>query len=910
MKRNIYILLYLIIVTLAALLFSCEAEIDDRGTENKGFAFFTTKVRNWGVEGNSLEIDTCSNKIHHSQQYIPIEGESRVFLEEIAGDDFGDIKTLKQQVCPSTRGIIQDEVSHSDAFKIAAYYDENGTERTLLDKKNVVFDHTDTENGIDYWRLANDETAYWKLGSQAISTYAWWPTDLSFNATDKTFSYEVGTDPINQKDFLYSYVKPTYYTVQESADLTFKHALTAVQFVMGQGFGNQAGTGPGRVTKIELQNLFYKGVFNPITETWDVDKTATRTFTLNMANPVDMTEYQQNVILNPDTYTFLMLPQDLSESPCLAIFTMEDGRIFRATLNHGGIWGTGQTVRYKLSGEISNGFVIFASSNEATYTGSGGSLSVTSYQLVGTDPRPQKWKVTGFSIDQGQTWNSPEATTWTGKNVSSLTPWITNRNISGISTSSTGTDAVTTSVSISKSVITSTSGKGDDINKKLQSTNWGTRDLSKYNGRGVSITQQSANCYVVGGYGNFSFPAAYGSALRDGSAYANAYQPTINSAKVTNYVNYKGNAITKPYVQDDTGVTPSTVKVIWQEVPVVGAITNLSYNSSTKYISFTVPQNKIYQGNAVIGIFDSNGTCMWSWHIWFSRAFIDYSNVTVGSYTFAPDNLGIVYLGRHSVYGNRSVMLRIQQVDDEGNVVRASSSCKVYVSQGIGEEDNKGMDCVFYQFGRKDPRPCIYNWQLPSAKNTSAHWPSGYAETIPGYSPSWTTAGSQISMEDAIRHPEIWKRRSEVYPSYDWCSTTQHNWWNPYSVKGYEKTDVTSVTSWIKTVYDPCPAGFHIPTSASFAGLTHDISTYTSDHGLTCRDYKISSSVTYRAWAFGYASRGGGSSMGYWSQYGYYHQSISYNVHHGQIFYMTNVGTNQYTAMDRSHGSNVRPLAD
>lgn len=868
MKQFHYIIFRAILIGVSFMYLSCnEEEVYKIQDNNSNPFFFKSNTQKWGEESNGLEYGVGTETTRAvKQKYIPLEGDSNAFLEVTTGEDFGSFKTLASVPETTTRAQCKDEIPTDNTFKIVAYYDEDGVEKPFFGKDNnnkdvvrdVAFHHTDEsdpDNIINYWRLTGDDVVYWKMGSQAIYTYAWWPTNLSFNTTDRTFSYEVGTDPLNQTDFLYSYVKPTFYTVQESADIKFKHALTAVQFVMGQGFSASNGqTGAGKVVKIELKNLYYKGVFNPQTETWEVDKTVTRDFTLNIANPSEMTEEQQNIVLNPGEYTFLMLPQNLGDNPCEAIFTMADQRVFRASLNQAGLWEPGSAVRYRLAGDISNGYVAVAYSNEGVYTGKEtGSISVCSYQLRGAKPYAQAWKVTGFSIDQGQTWNAPEATMWTGKNVASVEPWITNRNLSGCSTDENATGYTTVNLNMSKSVVTSRTGKGEEINKALKQNNKGTTriDLSAYDAHGTALTKaESANSYVVSGYGYYKFPAAYGKALVGGSAASTAYNQS-------NFVNYKGVKISNPWVQTDTGVTPASVRIVWEERAIAGAIKNLSYDTSSKYVFFEVDKDKIYQGNAIIGLFDSNGTCMWSWHIWITSLYSDNPDLKCGSYLFTPEIYGIVYLGADLQYGNRSVMLRIQQVDNDGNVKIGTSSCKVMVSQGAGEENNMGIDCVYYQWGRKDPFMFFYNWSNPSSGTAGTSAPEGYlGYNDPSFNTSWTTGGSQISMADAIRHPNVFKWR-DSNPSYDWNSVSYYNWWNSQATSSFN----SSLSTYTKTVYDPSPPGYHVPNNYNFTGWSSiPGSYYNSVHGLNCLYATVTnaSNKSVTVWLYAVGALNGG----------------------------------------------------
>ena len=923
MKKNSTYSLLVIFVSILSLI-ACEDEIVERRNDVKDNFYFSSSTQKWGQENRAGTVSATRGISRCPKtEVLPVEGCDSIQLLAIYNDNFGSVKTLLPSSENMTRAALQDKVptDESSAFTLAAYYEENGEEKTLIDKQSVVFDHHDDTQNKDLWKLSGEDKTYWKLGSQAITTFAWWPQSLSFDANTKKFSYEVSDDVINQQDFLYGYVRPTYYTVAESADITFNHALTAVRFVLGKALGHPDGTSPGKVKKITLTNLFCKGTFDPVTEEWSIDKTTRKNFILNISNPVEMFNNQTNVIINPGEYTFLMLPQNLGESNCEAIFEMEDGRIFRATLNHGGTWEPGKTVTYQLSGDISVGYVIYASANEATYKGAGASISVTSYQLQNTTPVAQKWKVTGFSIDNGVYWNAPSATTWRDQTGTiTTTPWITTRDITGIN-STDGTQAATVNLSVSASPQTNASGKGEEINNSLYNTAFTNYDLSTYNAAtNATVSCSSANCYMVRGYGTFKFPAAYGSAIKNGSTNSAAYSPS-------NFVNYKGNHITKPYIADDTGVSPQSVKVIWAEQPIDGAITNLAYNSTSKEISFTVPRDKVYQGNAVVGLFDSNNVCMWSWHLWFTTSATTYPTSAITStYKFAPDNIGTVHTGRKSVYGMRQVMLKIEQIDNAGNVIKGSSMCTIYVSQTSGEEDNRALCCVYYQWGRKDPKPIGWNNTRPSNNNRSYSFPTGWASTntssvygplmVGGY--DWCQTGAQITMSDAIRHPSVVKTRREVLPSLDWCSTRYDNWWNAdiTTSSGNVAYDNT-VTTFTKTVYDPCPVGYHVPPAKAFQSNTHDKQTEfgsltgTNGSAILYRTFTVNNNkITF--YLLGYYWRPAGlSGVGDFNNNTFAWSSNAYTQNGAWSFATTLTGTsNGNSGPDRCDCIAIRPVAD
>lgn len=815
---------HILFTCICASLFFCAC--DDTLTNNfvpdeKAEFYFCTKTEAWGNNNYAISIEDGDGMVRAA----------------VYGDDLGQIRSLNVKERKGTRAVLQDRVATDDMFTLAAYYDYNGEEKTYISPQNVKYVDPQPSNDAEYWMLESptEDTKYWKLGSQAITTYAWWPQSLNFDeTTKKIIDYEIQDDVVTQPDLLYSYTPPTFYLTKQSASIQFKHALTAVQFVMAEGFSSKTG-GAVKVTKIELYNLYYKGEFDVVSGTWDVDKDHMKNiFTLEIpeADAPEMTSESRNLILNPGDYTLLMMPQDLSETPCEAIFYLNDGNIFRATLNHSGIWEPGQSVRLLLKGGVSNGYIIYASSQEAPFTGSNGtdatkgSISITSYRLVGNSPQPQRWKVTGFSIDGGRTWNDTDKEIWTGKNSNNVIftedAWCrldNNRSeITGINTGN-ATGATTIPLIVDYSKMTSATGLGENINNDLESASEvSDYDLSKYTVTGSTCNMTTANCYIVHAPGTYKFPAVYGNAIRNGSINSNAYNKT-------DFVNYKGVSIGNPYIYNDTDgagtagskLQPTTAALLWYEPAIQGAITNVRYDKQTGYVSFKVNKDYIYQGNAVIALYDANNVCMWSWHIWITTAYRkNYSDnyrtlnsVSLNGYTFAPCPVGTVFIGRTATYGVRSVMLNIKQCDDSGNVLTGASTCKVYLSQGSGKTESQYVTSVYYQWGRKDPRPSTYNYNRPSNYTSTQQLPPTYytpSINLTGY--DWNELGTQCSMSDAIKFPQIYKRKYDGTPNFDWCSISRYHWWNASANATEADNTTTTVT---KTIYDPCPAGYVVP---------------------------------------------------------------------------------------------------
>ena len=175
-------------------------------------------------------------------------------------------------------------------------------------------------------------------------------------------------------------------------------------------------------------------------------------------------------------------------------------------------------------------------------------------------------------------------------------------------------------------------------------------DLSyDYNG-----LMNTANCYVITHPGYYKFPLVYGNAIKNGATNSIAYGVGTSS---TTFVNHLGAQITDPYIYNNANCTVGSAELVWQDAQYL--IRNIALTDNNKYIQFEITKENIEQGNAVIAVKNSEGTIMWSWHIWVTNKNV-YETYTYGDYNFMPIALG-------------------------------------------QRETAQGTTCTFYQWGRKDP---------------------------------------------------------------------------------------------------------------------------------------------------------------------------------------------------------------
>lgn len=155
----------------------------------------------------------------------------------------------------------------------------------------------------------------------------------------------------------------------------------------------------------------------------------------------------------------------------------------------------------------------------------------------------------------------------------------------------------------------------------------------------------TSNCYVVPGAGMYSF---------DASVIGNGSYGIISGAS---------------FHTEDPKITPTSVEVLWEST---GA--GIEASKGKLLTSVSLIDGRIHfvstgvEGNALVAVKDSNGTILWSWHLWFTDTPQDQLYVnSVGTFTVQDRNLG---------------------------------ATKADAGSGDEYKDSHGL---LYQWGRKDP---------------------------------------------------------------------------------------------------------------------------------------------------------------------------------------------------------------
>ena len=209
-------------------------------------------------------------------------------------------------------------------------------------------------------------------------------------------------------------------------------------------------------------------------------------------------------------------------------------------------------------------------------------------------------------------------------------------------------------------------------------------------------------------------------------------------------------------------ISPVTAHLLWESQ--LGLISDIELKYG--YVRFKLP-NSAARGNAVIAVYDKEGTILWSWHIWITdRPYEQPVMIGEHTITFLDRNLG-------------------------ATAATCSSASDALATYGL-----------YYQWGRKDPSmgPPSYNYS-PINLNTAPYY---------DFSSDEKTAAEVVqfaepTLQNGVENPMYLMLPTAQPLSYifNWTYLRYDFLW------GYDQA--TGMTT--KTIYDPCPFGYRVPSS-------------------------------------------------------------------------------------------------
>ena len=723
--------------------------------------------KGWSA-GNSTQPRTVTPTSRHSVTELRnAQGEKSLYLHTTEMDSIA-APAAPATARITTRGAL---VTTTTAFE-----KQYGSFGVLAWAYQDEWSDTQEPNYIDNAKATADGTYYgfnppyfWPGDAYKMAFFAYAPYDEDETIFSKkegipTLTYSVPTDIKEQKDLLACWRKDVDGNKRDTVKLSFSHLCTAVKFKVGEGLENA-------ITSISIKNVYGSGTYSVADAKWTTNGKADDTYTLAIE---DSENTPQDTELTEGENTFMMIPQTLPQDAEIEVTFMEDGQeqTLTASISDKKEWEKGHTVIYTISRtEVKEEtyFTVEATTKEVDYQGGELPFTVTSYKektkngSMTTTPMP--WKITGYKVGENGEW-SKTAPTW-------LT--LTEEAGTGSSTGEQKNMTVTAQTSY-------TENPQNDALKAAAEIN-GTYDLST---RGGSMN--TANSYIVNAPGTYTLPLVYGNAIVNGKTNESAYK-TKNSGEgiLRTFINHLGRGITSPYIYENTdangnNLSAQNAELLWQDVN--GLVTDVQLADGGKALQFKVNKDVIEQGNAVVAIKDSEETIMWSWHIWVT----DYDPYENGD-NFFNRYLGFCY-NDTQIYDPRTVTLRFVQDETNEQVELTITQTEHRIEDG---------NCPFYQFGRKDP---MLPGTTSTAEAVNKTWydAQGTASTEIGTVGEHDDRGNTVII-NCMKNPDKLHKAT-------WMDFVYYNIWATNDKKSESTTKTTSV----KTIYDPSPAGYQVPT--------------------------------------------------------------------------------------------------
>ena len=408
-------------------------------------------------------------------------------------------------------------------------------------------------------------------------------------------------------------------------------------------------------------------------------------------------------------------------------------------------------------------------------------------------------------------------------------------------------------------------------------------DLSSYrligNGTPEKVPQTTANCYIVNSAGTYSFPAVYGNGIEGGTEKSGtSLNPSgifldhegrpIQEAYIIKQVNHleseawDGNKKVRTYVSYNNSEGDLSAELLWIDNN-HSTVTSPSISGSggDYSVQFTVQayedggQHYLPPCNAVIALkgkrttyktsqiykadgitpegTESNKTVvstsdspeiLWTWHIWVTDEVLSNNNtntddtkypsyygtsriVSLEDFSGTKRNILPVNLGwvpdsmAWGIYKPREVWVKIKQVPAESDQV-------IYLKLRLeAQQDKVTGTSTMYQWGRPTALPMVKTM----ADATRTVYDKSGTDITASFEVVTPTSGNNTTnhIPEAIKNPT-----KMIHESAD-------HWWNDGNNHLYWNT--------AKTLYDPCPPGFQVPTIAVFTGMTTGASLSTTE---------------------------------------------------------------------------------
>ena len=781
-QKHIYNLAALLLASSAAFISCSDTDLDGPQTDGDRGASVVFNIKDIQQDNIAKVAAATRAGISPTLLYTPgltQEDLAPRRLEAVSSDglDACLIETTVEGVNPTipdetTRGSVKAYINTD--FSSFGYRGDTPT--GISDTPNFFYNQRTKNNGNLYkpfqWAWSHRYARFYAVFPYSDGTGKIKFSDESHSGAPYV-DFTVEDNVINQVDLLTACSGEVTYATQGTApqtDLAFRHALTMVKFAVGSNLSwNKT------ITKVELKHACSEGRYTLSSQADGTGATWT-----NVRNPKDYTlsglsistSRNINTELINGNRTFLMIPQQLSGVQ--AIITFSDNTTITANLT--GEWKAGTTKTYKISNTTSNWTynLTVNPTIELAYNAPSGTYSITSFRQNGTVQQAVPWEIIGYDNNNDNTFAMDEKPDW-------LTSLSTLKG-SGGTAAQTGTATVDNNNTM-KDMLAERNQELKEAPAKGSAGDY--YDLSTHDIEGNITAMNTANCYVISSAGHYKLPLIYGNAIKEGNTNESAYKTShVGYWYLTNFQDHAGQNITSPYINIQNASNPATqASVLWADES--GLIVNPTVVND--YLQFEVPEGAMKQGNVLIAAKNATGVVMWSWHLWFAPS--DVLNTVAftndkGVFNFTKENLGWKYTKyEKTIYTvPRTVRVKVRQTTTNNNMKQEAI---ITITQNPGSA-REGYNTL-YEHARKDP--------LPGTNTVS----EGNFYLNGNYDPT---------LSYTIQNPNRYTPYTpDDYYHYILCYV---NLWST------DQLSFDRYTSVVKSVYDPCPVGFHVPNRLAF----------------------------------------------------------------------------------------------
>ena len=702
-----------------------------------------------------------------------------------------------------------------------------------------------------------------------------------------TITFFMQPEEEHNKDILAAKKTGVTYSQKDSGiEMPFKHILSALKFNLDAANDLKYTVGVGgteyylQVKSITVEGIYDEGTVG-IGETNWTHETTTGSCTAVLNRSYSTVTGDADKLINTDEHCMMVLPQtaptgakiiitvDLTSDAAGATVFKEDVT-FEASLA-GLTWQPGYSYTYQITKDTrAKSYTLtseYGGVNGGTFSfdSEGGSLDFDVLSNVelkeGTSPsvaQPTKWHLEystdgGATFQQGLPLGLSVVRKSTGEQVDDELA-ILNSSTAAETYTITAEERVDELPTIS--TLTS-----HDYNQYAD--NDGYYDLSLHPmGYSAAIcghtsARNTANCYIINGFGKFKLPLVYGNGVKQGVNNPKAYAYTWSDSYGTDmghgvFLDHTGNQINDPWITAQVGAMTGA-EIVWEENNVINP-NSVELSDDGDYLCFEIEKSDVQPSNALLAVRDANGIA-WSWHIWvtafdFANNITELScnvNGTTRSAKFAQRNLGWRTPEIKNYHDHKTIKVRVAQNDPMGEHVDHS------LTQDGGVVSLSGANLI-YQNGRKDPFPYI---RMDLTGFTTNSTTGALASVSYANKDLFTQEGctyndsDQPSADYSIKNPTSFIAHGTANNS-NWFKQNDAQYpgrqgypcWDPEGsiTYGAAKLNAINYGTHTKTIYDPCPVGFMVPKSGALVILNY--TSYTSESNNTPRSWSYKTTTT------------------------------------------------------------------